>query len=442
MPPLPYTGNSYWELRAFHHFVTATSATLPGSHIPAVRDCFAVQVPILALSHPPLWNEMVALGSLHLLSTARQGGKGEGCHRPNEPPLAGLQACRDAAFDAALRTYRPALSELGPHNADAAGFTAILLLIDTFATLREDRRSPPPPTGEEEEEDRQSHDDNNNADDNEDEGDDAYEPPMQWLRIVPGARAVLEAALALALAQASPARPPGGGNSDAERGTAKTTTTKNAPMHILTIIDSYPKIHYETARRTKGQEPPNPRADPANPLAHLLVSLPGEPEEPPEVTDAYVGAVQQLSLIRTAVAAETREGEEVGGPEKEEEEEEEKDDDGDGDGDENENVNEEELSRKRRRNRRLLFLCRGMMSFPCLAPPLFLDLAAGRVPRALAILAHFFALVARVRALWWVGATPAREVRAIRRALAPRYRRLLPPAPRQLSSQSLNVGRW
>ncbi|KAK8859122.1 hypothetical protein PGQ11_009856 [Apiospora arundinis] len=63
-----------------------------------------------------------------------------------------------------------------------------------------------------------------------------------------------------------------------------------------------------------------------------------------------------------------------------------------------------------------LLLCRGMLSFPCLVPPLFLDLLGRRDP---------WALATHVRELWWVGDTPGREVRAIYAGLPGRYRELL-----------------
>ncbi|KAK8062159.1 hypothetical protein PG997_014256 [Apiospora hydei] len=350
----------------------------PGSHAPDVRACFAVHVPILALSHPPLWSEMVALGALHLLSDEKGHQK--------DP---GLVACREAALDAALRTYRPVLGELGPHNADAAGFTAIFLLIDSFATLREaQHQHQQAAVGVGDVEGEKAGQD-----------DDAYTPPMHWLRIVRGARAVLEAALAMAVVQKQGQASAAASGGNDENGTTTTDTT----MSILTIIDSYPRVHYETARAaaaaatsvTWSEEPPDlgTNKNDDNPLTHLMVPLPDEPKQPTEVIAAYAGAVQQLNLIRTAIAASAATpsaGEAVD--------------------DENRQKNDDD-------GKELLFLCRGMMAFPCLVPPLFLDLVEERAPRALAVLAHYFALVARIRDIWWVGDTPAREVRAIRRAL-------------------------
>ncbi|KAK8078773.1 hypothetical protein PG994_002580 [Apiospora phragmitis] len=374
----------YWELRAFHHFTVATSATLPGTHIPEVKDCFAVQVPILALSHAPLWSEMVALGALHLLETAASSTPPEGKEEEEDPK--GLLACREAALEAALRTYRPVLGELGPHNADAAGFTAILLLIDAFATLRmadQGRRTPSaaPITAV-------------GGDDCRGDGDDVYAPPMHWLRIARGARVVLKTALTLASTAAPPRRQR---DDDGETGIKAT----NNAMSILTIIESYPRVHYDpaTASATLREGPPELHADTDNNcLTHLMIPLPGEPKQSTEVIVAYAGAVQQLNLIQTAIAAAATAGKEKDG---------------------------QKGVEKGKGKEDVRFLCRGMMAFPCLVPPLFLDLVERREPRALVILAHFFAFMTRVRALWWVGDTPVREVRAICRALGSRYHRLM-----------------
>jgi hypothetical protein len=73
-----------------------------------------------------------------------------------------LMACRAVSYTAALQTYRPLLGELSSQNADVACLTSILLLVDGFAALQ--YRSL-----------------------------DVYKPPMEWLRIVQGTRAVFEA---------------------------------------------------------------------------------------------------------------------------------------------------------------------------------------------------------------------------------------------------------
>lgn len=73
-------------------------------------------------------------------------------------------------------------------------------------------------------------------------------------------------------------------------------------------------------------------------------------------------------------------------------------------------------------------LCRRFMSFPSLIPPAFLDMVEARAPRALVIMAHFFALTSQARDLWWVGKTPEREVHAIRSYIPSRLQ-YLPDLP-------------
>ncbi|KAK5636959.1 hypothetical protein RRF57_012671 [Xylaria bambusicola] len=139
------TRQEYWKLRVFHNFAVATSDTLPGSHIPAVKDCWSLQVPILALDHGPLLNGILAISALHLISSGHSD--------------AGLRSYRAMSLNAALETHREALSLVGEQEtADAACFTSILLLVDSFASLRHR------PLGN------------------------TYQPPMQWLRLTHGDR--------------------------------------------------------------------------------------------------------------------------------------------------------------------------------------------------------------------------------------------------------------
>ena len=58
-------------------------------------------------------------------------------------------------------------------------------------------------------------------------------------------------------------------------------------------------------------------------------------------------------------------------------------------------------------------LCRRIIGFPMLVHPRFVSLVEEEQPRALVILAHYFALVARLRGLWWMGDSGRREVLGI-----------------------------
>ncbi|KAI3394524.1 hypothetical protein diail_2573 [Diaporthe ilicicola] len=70
-------------------------------------------------------------------------------------------------------------------------------------------------------------------------------------------------------------------------------------------------------------------------------------------------------------------------------------------------------------------ITRRIQAFPLLIPAKYIELLASRRPRALVILAHFFATVAQVHNVWWLGEEPfmgrestaKREIRAIKGAL-------------------------
>ncbi|KAI1363183.1 hypothetical protein F5Y08DRAFT_251703 [Xylaria arbuscula] len=179
--------HEYWKLRVFHNFAVATSDTLPGSHIPAVKDCWTLQVPILALDHSSLLNAILAISALHLITS------GHSDH--------GLCSYRNMSLNAALETHREALSNVGEQEtADAACFTSILLLFDSFASLRHR------PLG------------------------DTYEPPMQWLRLTHGVRCVLEAVYPLVQ-----------------------PTGLRSPASITAIITSFKQDRYLSGRDTTGR---------------------------------------------------------------------------------------------------------------------------------------------------------------------------------------------
>jgi hypothetical protein len=214
----------------------ATSETLPGSHLPGVRKSWSEQVPVLALSYKPLWNQLVALSALHLLASSNHA----------EDPA--LLACRADAHSAALQSYRPALGQLGPDTAEAACFTSILLLVDTFASLQQRRPRL-----------------------------DGYDPPVHWLRVTQGTRAVFEAA------------------------ETSSGSSSNPASGIMTVIAS---SNHNQAVSSGGDSG-------SREFAYLLGPLPGdleaeaepEPEQRRDIARAYEETVDRLRLIRAAVEA-------------------------------------------------------------------------------------------------------------------------------------------
>jgi hypothetical protein len=71
-------------------------------------------------------------------------------------------------------------------------------------------------------------------------------------------------------------------------------------------------------------------------------------------------------------------------------------------------------------------LIKPLVSFPSSMPTMFADLVEEKRPRALVILAHYFALLAQAQLnLWWVGDIPEREIRAIQKFLPPEWQKLM-----------------
>lgn len=68
---------------------------------------------------------------------------------------------------------------------------------------------------------------------------------------------------------------------------------------------------------------------------------------------------------------------------------------------------------------------RRLILVPYLVDQSFLDLVKDRQPRALLILAYFFAMLSKFRHVWWVGDTGEREVHGIATALNAQWRWLL-----------------
>ncbi|KHN99646.1 C6 finger domain-containing protein [Metarhizium album ARSEF 1941] len=67
-------------------------------------------------------------------------------------------------------------------------------------------------------------------------------------------------------------------------------------------------------------------------------------------------------------------------------------------------------------------VARRLIVFPLFVHARFVDMVDEERPRALVIVAHYFALLAMLRGLWWVGDAGPREVRAIAKQLPPEWR--------------------
>lgn len=70
-------------------------------------------------------------------------------------------------------------------------------------------------------------------------------------------------------------------------------------------------------------------------------------------------------------------------------------------------------------------ICRRLILFPFLIQSRFIDLVKDQQPRALAVLAHYFALLATFRKVWWIGDTGRREVQALVTVLSGKWHDLM-----------------
>jgi len=68
---------------------------------------------------------------------------------------------------------------------------------------------------------------------------------------------------------------------------------------------------------------------------------------------------------------------------------------------------------------------RRLVLFPTMVQTEFIYLVKEQRPRALVILAHFFAFLADFREIWWIGDTGPREVRGIESVLPDEWRDLM-----------------
>lgn len=70
-------------------------------------------------------------------------------------------------------------------------------------------------------------------------------------------------------------------------------------------------------------------------------------------------------------------------------------------------------------------VCRVLITFPYLIPKGFISLVEEQRPRAMVILAHYFALLTRFEYIWFIGDTGSREIRAIQATLTKEWQGLM-----------------
>ncbi|KAH8808757.1 hypothetical protein F5884DRAFT_675305 [Xylogone sp. PMI_703] len=70
-------------------------------------------------------------------------------------------------------------------------------------------------------------------------------------------------------------------------------------------------------------------------------------------------------------------------------------------------------------------ICRRLITFPLFLPRRFIDLVEEMQPRALVVMSYFFALLAKMRDIWWVGDIGKREVTAMQAVLPDEWQDLM-----------------
>lgn len=180
-----------------------------------------------------------------------------------------------------------------------------------------------------------------------------YTAPTDWLRVGKGVSAVMITALGIFNKNASP---PSSGSSP-----SPSPQSSSSPSSVINLRNAPPVFQHETllAKENISFLPPALLLD-------YNIDSPGR-----EAQNAYEKALSYIGSMYLAVATDEP----------------------------------------------VYSLVRRFMGFPMFVPTLFIDLIAEHQPRALLILAMFFALMTRAHSVWWVGDIPQREVLAIQRVL-------------------------
>jgi hypothetical protein len=82
---------------------------------------------------------------------------------------------------------------------------------------------------------------------------------------------------------------------------------------------------------------------------------------------------------------------------------------------------------------------RRLILFPFVVQSWFIDLIKDQQPRALAVLAHYFALLASFRSVWWIGDTGRREVQALTTVLSGKWHDLMSWPLNVMEEQTLHA---
>lgn len=281
------------ELRLMTNFIdrVAQPFGLPQSN--GVTSAWTKDVPKLALECENVLYGVLSLSATNLLR--------------DEPTDAVLLAARQNYLVLALGAQRRAVDSLNNLGVEAACFTSLMILINSFAMLHERIHDP-------------------------------YTPPMPWLEMGKGAGSIIRFLL------------------DINQNIYATRVKKviESPPYIW----DDPTVSGEANRREF--------------MGVLSRSLASEDIWDDETLNAYETTLGYIGSIHKSI----------------------------------------------QRGEPTFAVCKRIICFPMYIPPRFIDFVQEERPRALVVLAHFFAVVAQVKhPVWWIGDAGPKEIRAIRDVL-------------------------
>jgi len=282
------------ELRLLHNFLEHITQPFKLPQAGEVVSAWSQDVPKLALRHENLLYAVMSISATNLLRS--------------DPNDSILLAARENYLVLALGAQRRAVDNLTDEVVDAATFTSLLILINSFAMLHERSHQP-------------------------------YVAPMPWLEMGKGAGSIINFLL-----------------------------TANKSTHATRVDKVVRSVPYIWDDPTVPSEPN--RIDFMGVLTQSLASDDNWDDETRmayEVTLSYIGSL-------------------------------------------NKSIKDGEPP---------FAICKRVICFPMYIPLRFIDFVQEQRPRALVVLAHYFAVVAQVKMplVWWIGDAPPREIKGIQTVL-------------------------
>ncbi len=166
------------ELRLLHHFITIVTYTFPACNEQRYRDLWTIDAVRSGFQHAFLFNAILAISALHLLSDirsmtyfyARDEDQVAVGRVTKTLSITDTDKGRDLArahrlyLNTAIRQQREAISNLSSSNADAVFMASLLLSYQSLRLIPDQSTSP------------------------------SYSPPIQWLKMSKAVATIIEAA--------------------------------------------------------------------------------------------------------------------------------------------------------------------------------------------------------------------------------------------------------